>query len=278
MKILITGASGMLGTDLVKTLSPHNEVIGCSSKDFNITDIDKTLEYIKAAKSDVVIHSAAYTDVDGCESNIDIAYKVNGLGARNIAIACREVKAAMVYIGTDYVFDGTKGQAYIEYDQTNPMSIYGKSKLAGESYVREILPKHYIVRTSWLYGLNGKNFVTTMLNLGRTRDELSVVSDQIGSPTYTPDLAQAISKLIERQTYGTFHITNSEHCSWYDYAKEIFDIAKIKIRVNPITTEDLNRPAPRPKYSVLNNYCWKLEGYEPLRSYKEALREYMNSL
>lgn len=275
---MITGANGMLGRDLMQSLEEKHVLIGATMDDFDITNLDLTVNFIKEIKPDIVIHSAAYTDVDGCESNVDTAFKVNSLGARNVAVACNENNAAMVYISTDYVYDGTKGQPYIEYDRTNPMSIYGKSKLAGENYVKDFLNKHYIIRTSWLYGLNGKNFVTTMLNLGKTKDEINVVSDQMGSPTYTPDLAQAIGKLIEKQTYGTFHITNSEHCSWYDYAKEIFEIANIDIRVNPITTEELKRPAPRPKYSVLDNYCWKLEGYESLRPYKEALREYMNSL
>ncbi|WZL73635.1 dTDP-4-dehydrorhamnose reductase [Clostridiaceae bacterium 35-E11] len=278
MKILITGATGMLGNDLLKALSLEHEVIGTSSKDMDITDIDKTVAMMKEIKPNVVINSAAYTDVDGCEANVDIAYKVNALGARNLAMACNEVDASMVYISTDYVFDGTKQQAYNEFDHTNPMSIYGKSKLAGENYVRDILNKFYIVRTSWLYGMNGKNFVTTMMNLSKTMTALNVVNDQIGSPTYTPDLAKAIGKLIQRPTYGIFNITNSEHCSWYDYAKEIFKLAHINMTVNPTTTEAFNRPAPRPKYSVLENYCWKLEGYEPLRSYKEALKEYISLL
>ncbi|KXG76279.1 dTDP-4-dehydrorhamnose reductase [Thermotalea metallivorans] len=275
MKILVTGASGMLGHDLVKVLCKEHEVVKASSYDFDITDIDKTVLWVKNLKPQIVIHAAAYTEVDGCESNVDIAYKVNALGARNVAVACNEIGASMVYISSDYVFDGLKGQAYKEFDNTNPLSIYGKSKLAGENYVREVLDRFYIVRTSWLYGLNGKNFVTTMINLSKTKRELNVVNDQIGSPTYTFDLAKAIEKLIEKQTYGVFHITNSDYCSWYDYAKEIFDITHINIKVNPITTEELNRPAPRPKYSVLENYCWKLEGYTPLRSYKEALREYI---
>ncbi|MDK2917577.1 MAG: dTDP-4-dehydrorhamnose reductase [Candidatus Petromonas sp.] len=278
MKVLLTGSNGMLGTDLIKVLSKENEVIASTRKDFDITDINGTINYIKEVKPDVVVHSAAYTDVDGCESNIDTAYKVNAIGARNVATACNEIDAAMVYISTDYVFDGSKGEAYTEFDTVNPLSIYGKSKLAGENYVKGLLNKYYIVRTSWLYGMNGKNFVTTMLNLSKKMDSLSVVNDQIGSPTYTPDLAEAISKLIQKPTYGIFNITNSDYCSWYDYAKLIFDIANIDIEVNPTTTEEFNRPAPRPKYSVLENYCWKLEGYKPLRPYKEALREYIREL
>ncbi|MBZ4687976.1 MAG: rfbD [Clostridiales bacterium] len=278
MKILVTGSDGMLGSDLVDVLSQENEVIAATLNDFDITDIDKTLSWLKNSKPDIVIHSAAYTDVDGCESNIDTAYKVNGLGARNIALACNELDAAMVYISTDYVFDGEKGTAYTEFDDTNPLSIYGKSKLAGENYVKSLLNRYYIVRTSWLYGKNGKNFVTTMINLSKKMDELKVVNDQIGSPTYTPDLAKAVSQLIRKPTYGIYNITNSDYCSWFDYAREIFKIANINIKVYPTTTEEFNRPAPRPKYSVLDNYCWKLEGYKPLRSYREALKEYIISL
>lgn len=279
LKILITGANGMLGCDLQKALSKDHELILGTIDKFDITDIDATIDFMKVSKPDVVIHAAAYTDVDGCESNVDHAYRVNALGARNVAVGCQYIDAAMVYISTDYVFDGEKGSSYTEFDATNPLSIYGKSKLEGENYVRKICNKHYIVRTSWLFGKNGKNFITTMLNLAETRDEISVVDDQMGSPTYTLDLAKAISQLIAKPTYGTFHITNSDYCSWYQFAKEIFETAGVKkIKVNRISTEELNRPAPRPKYSVLDNYCWRLEGYNKLRSYKEALKEYISTL
>ena len=167
----------------------------------------------------------------------------------------------MVYICTDYVFDGNKGNSYYEYDQTNPLSVYGKTKHTGEVYIRDILNEFYIVRTSWLYGFHGPNFITTMLNLAKTNDSISVVNDQIGSPTYTMDLANAIAQLIKRPTYGIFHITNSDHCSWYDYAKEIFKQANVDVDLKPVTTEEFPRPAPRPKYSVLENYNWKMEGY-----------------
>mgnify|MGYP000677874338 CR=1 FL=1 len=289
MKILITGANGMLGHDLKKVLCTDNYLVLGTRDVFDITDIDNTIKFIAENRPDAVIHAAAYTDVDGCESNIEQAYKVNGLGARNVAVACQNVNAAMVYISTDYVFDGNKGSSYTEYDKANPMNIYGKSKLAGENYVKEICTRHYIVRTSWLFGLNGKNFVTTMLNLAKTKNEISVVDDQFGSPTYTFDLAQAIAKLIQRPTYGTFHITNSEFCTWNQFAKEIFEYwqqisycdnnsEEKHTLVKPITTEELNRPASRPKYSVLENYNWQLEGYEKLRSYKDALKDYLHLL
>jgi len=278
MKILIIGSEGMLGHDLVDILSLENEVSTTTIYTLDITDIDKTVETVKSINPDVVVHAAAFTDVDGSESNADLAYKVNVLGTRNVAVASREADSALVYICTDYVFDGTKGSPYYEYDPTNPLGVYGKTKQLGEVYIRHVLNKFYIVRTSWLYGYHGPNFVTTMLNLAQTTDRISVVNDQIGSPTYTVDLAKAISELIKKPSYGIYHITNRDHCSWYDYAREIFKIAEIDVEVKPVTTEEFPRPAPRPKYSVLENYNWKMEGFPAIRSYKEALKDYMNLL
>jgi dTDP-4-dehydrorhamnose reductase len=278
MKVLIIGSDGMLGHDLVDILSAENEISTTTIHTLDITDIEKTIETVKNINPDVVVHAAAFTDVDASESDPDLVYKVNSLGTRNVAVACRLTGSAMVYICTDYVFDGKKSSPYYEYDTTNPLSVYGKSKLQGELYVRDILDKFYIVRTSWLYGFHGQNFVTTMLKLAETKDNISVVADQIGSPTYTVDLATAISKLIKKPSYGIYHITNSEHCSWYEYAREIFEIAGVDVKLKLVTTEEFPRPASRPKYSVLENYIYKLEGYTQLRSYKEALRDYMKLL
>lgn len=278
MKVLIIGSEGMLGHDLVDILSAENEISTTTIDTLDITDINKTIKTVKEINPDVVVHAAAFTNVDGSESNQDLAYKVNVLGTRNVAVACSEADSALVYICTDYVFDGTKGSPYYEYDQTNPLSVYGKTKHLGEVYIRDILNKFYIVRTAWLYGFHGPNFVTTMLNLAKTNDTISVVSDQIGSPTYTVDLANAIASLIKKPVYGIYHVTNSEHCSWYEYAREIFDIAGIDIELKPVTTEEFGSPAPRPKYSVLENYNWKMEGFPEIRSYKEALRAYMDLL
>ena len=278
MKVLIIGSEGMLGHDLVDTLSINNEVSSTTIDTLDITDITKTIQTVNEINPDVLVHAAAYTNVDGSESNSDLAYKVNALGTRNVAVACQEAGCAMVYICTDYVFDGKKGSSYYEYDQTNPLSVYGKTKLAGELYIRDTLNKFYITRTSWLYGFHGPNFVTTMLNLAKTNDNISVVNDQIGSPTYTVDLANAITQLINKPVYGIYHITNSEHCSWYEFAKQIFDNAGVNIDLNPVTTEEFSRPATRPKYSVLENYNWKMEGFPKMRSYKQALRDYMKLL
>ncbi|MDO8870929.1 MAG: dTDP-4-dehydrorhamnose reductase [Methanobacteriaceae archaeon] len=278
MKVLIIGSEGMLGHDLVDVLSAENEISTTTIDTLDITDIEKTIKTVKNIKPDVVVHAAAFTDVDGSETNEDLAYKVNVLGTRNVAVACSEVDAALVYICTDYVFDGTKGSSYYEYDQTNPLGVYGKTKHQGEVCIRDILNKFYIVRTSWLYGFHGPNFITTMLKLAEKMDNISVVADQIGSPTYTVDLATAISELIKKPAYGIYHITNSDHCSWYEYAQEIFENAGIDIELNPVSTEEFGSPAPRPKYSVLENYNWKMEAFPKIRSYKEALREYMDLL
>jgi len=278
MKILIIGSEGMLGHDLADILSAENEVNTTTIDTLDITDINKTIQTVNKVNPDVLVHAAAYTDVDGSETHSDLAYKVNALGTRNVAVACQKADCAMVYICTDYVFDGTKGSSYYEYDQTNPLSVYGKTKLAGEIYIRDILNKFYITRTSWLYGFHGPNFVTTMLNLAKTNDVISVVNDQIGSPTFTVDLANSIAKLITKPSYGIYHITNSDHCSWFEFAKEIFNNAGVNIDLKPVTTEEFPRPAFRPKYSVLENYNWKMEGFPKIRSYKKALNDYMKLL
>lgn len=279
MKILVTGSNGMLGSDIVKIFEKDHEVFGVTKQDFDITDINASIEYIKNIKPDVIIHCAAYTNVDGCESNIDIAYTVNALGTRNIAITCNEVNASMVYISSDYVYDGNKNSPYYEYDIPNPMSVYGKSKLEGENFVKSLCKKHYIVRTSWLFGKNGNNFIKTMLNLAKDKKIISVVNDQVGSPTYTEDLAKALLQLISKPAYGTYHITNEDFCSWYDLTKYIFEVANVTgVKVIPITTEELNRLAPRPKNSRLEKFYLRLNKYNVLRSYKDAVREYISTI
>ena len=278
MKVMIIGSEGMLGHDLVDILSKENDISTTTIDTLDITSIDKTIKTVKDLKPDIVVHSAAFTDVDGSESKPDLAYKVNALGTRNVAVACRKADSDLVYISTDYVFDGTKGSSYYEYEDTNPMSVYGKTKLAGEIYIRDILSNFYIVRTSWLYGLHGPNFVKTMLELAKTNDKISVVNDQIGSPTYTVDLANAIDQLIKKPAYGIYHITNSEFCSWYDFAQEIFDLSSVEVDLTPVKTEEFPRPAPRPKYSVLENYNWIMEGFHKIRSYREALKAFLDLL
>ncbi|MEE0902434.1 MAG: dTDP-4-dehydrorhamnose reductase [Methanobrevibacter sp.] len=275
MKILITGSNGMLGHDLQETLKDSHELVLTTSKTLDITDRDKTIEIIKENNPDIVINSAAYTDVDGCETNQDLAYAVNGEGVRNLALACREIDCPLVHVSTDYVFDGTAREPIAEDGEIGPISVYGKSKLMAEEAIQEILDKFFIIRTAWLYGINGKNFPKTMLELAKNHSEITVVYDEVGTPTYTPDLADGISKLIETDYYGIYHLTNSGSCSWCEFARYIFEIVGSDVKVIPVTASEFSRPAPRPSYSVLKNQKWIENGFEPLRDYKEAIKEYI---
>ena len=275
MKILITGSNGMLGHDLENVLKDKHELILTTSKTLDITDKDKTMEIIKENNPDIVINSAAYTDVDGCETNQDLAYAVNGQGVKNLALACRQIDCPLVHVSTDYVFDGTARDPIPEDGEIGPISVYGKSKLMGEQAIQEILDKYFIVRTAWLYGINGKNFPKTMLELAENHPEITVVYDEVGTPTYTPDLAYGISELIETDFYGIYHLTNSGSCSWCEFARYIFEIAGRDVNVVPVTASEFSRPAPRPSYSVLMNKKWIENGFEPLRDYKEAISEYI---
>lgn len=298
MRILITGACGMLGRDLVEVLSEGQELYlldvetfppslssQFSTLTFDITDSAKTYREITKINPDIVIHTAAYTDVDGCETDRDLAFRVNALGTRNIALACQRFDTELLYISTDFIFDGEKGEPYLEFDRPNPQSIYGKSKYWGELYIESLLSRFYTVRSSWLFGKNGKNFVTMILNLTKEKKEIEVVNDQIGSPTYTKDLAQAIAQLIggegkdsitRASLYGIWHITNSGQCSWYEFAREILQDSDVPVK--PITSEELNRPAKRPRVSVLENSVRKLQGWKSLRHWKEALKDYLKEI
>lgn len=275
MKILITGAHGMLGKDLAKTLEEKHSLILTGRDNLDITVLKECKDFISHARPDLIINCAAYTLVDKCEEEIELAYRVNALGPRNLAVICNEQNIPLVQLSTDYVFDGAKGANYFEDDIKNPLSIYGKTKSLAEDYITNQTDKFYIIRTSWLFGENGNNYIKTMLQLGKTKDSITVVNDQYGSPTYTKDLAQAIAILIEEPRYGVYHITNSGYTNWYEYAKFIFSLASYKVSVQPISTEEFNRPAPRPKYSVLENRLWQLEGLTPLRSYQTAVKEYV---
>lgn len=270
--ILVVGAKGMLGQDLMALLGER--ACGVDIDEIDITSLESVLRVIGDLKPEVVVNCAAYTDVDGCESNTDTAMAVNGEGVGYLAMACRESGALLVQVSTDYVFDGGKGTPYREGDASCPLSVYGESKLAGEMNAA-VCPEHLIVRTQWLYGLQGKNFVETMLRLGSEKDELTVVNDQIGSPTWTVDLARAIVALIENGCRGIYHAANGEYCSWNDFARQIFAEAGLNVSVKPMTTDELNRPARRPLYSTLE--CTKLiadTGFNP-PTWREALREYL---
>lgn len=275
MKILITGAYGMLGSDLREVLK-NQELIVTGSKDLDITDEEKVIDFISENSPELVINAAAYTAVDDCETHYDDAYAVNALGPKNLAIACNKQDIPLIHISTDYVFDGTKRTPLIENDKLGPQSAYGKTKLEGEKFIQENTEKYFILRTAWLYGLHGNNFVKTMLDLAENHDEITVVNDQIGSPTYSFDLAVAITNLLFSDKYGIYHVTNEGECSWYEFAKLIFELSNVDVKVIPVTTEEFPRPAPRPHYSVLNNKKWNAAGFVPMRDYKEALSEYLS--
>jgi dTDP-4-dehydrorhamnose reductase len=276
VRIALTGSDGMLGSDIRRVFQEDTDLINFSLKDFDITDLDATVSKIREAEPDYLIHSAAYTDVDDCEKNPEIAFRVNGIGTRNIVMACEDIKCPVMYISTDYVFDGTKGSPYNEWDQPNPINQYGISKLLGEHYVMALTNRFSIVRTSWLYGRNGNNFVDTISRLLSEKDKIEVVHDQVGSPTFTRDLAAALKKLIGRG-YGIYHITNSSHCSWYEFAVEISKSRPGKAKISPTSTDRFKRPARRPSYSVLDNAVLRLEGGGELRHWKEALGDYLGS-
>lgn len=275
MKVLITGASGQLGKELQKQFIKKNfDIIPLDKNKLDITKIKDVKNVVLKEKPDIVINCAAYTNVDDCETNEEKAFKVNSIGPRNLAIATNSIGAKMVHISTDYVFNGQANTPYREYDTVNPKSVYGKSKLFGENLVEKFNSRHFIIRTAWLYG-EGHNFVKTMMRLSSERDELSIVDDQIGSPTSTVDLARVIINLIQTEQYGLYHGTCEGSCSWYEFAKKIFEIKKINIKLNKISTEQLNRPAPRPRYSVLDNFMLKLIGLNTFRHWEEALEEYL---
>lgn len=270
--LLVIGAKGMLGRDLMRVLP--GDVRGVDIEEIDITSPESVRRLLLTLKPRVVVNCAAYTDVDGCESNAELAMRVNGEGVGNLAAATREIGALLVQLSTDYVFDGTKGTPYLEDDEVNPLSVYGKSKLLGEEMARKN-PEHLIVRTQWLYGHGGKNFVETMLRLAGERKDIAVVDDQIGSPTWTVDLSLAISELIDNNCRGTYHAANGGTCSWFEFAGAIFDEAVVTMTVRPQTTAELNRPARRPLFSVLD--CGKLthDAGLKLEGWREALKSYM---
>ena len=280
MKILITGANGLLGHELSSLLKDHTLIL-LSHSQLDISDSESVNKQIDSSSPDIIINSAAYTQVDACETNYDLAFQSNAIGPKNLAIKCKQLGIPLIHISTDYVFEGNekKNSPLLEDDKLGPKTVYGKTKLEGEKMVQENCEKYFILRTAWLYG-EGKNFVKTMLSLSKKNKELKVVNDQIGSPTYAKDLAKAIKEIIEKKSdkYGIYHVTNKGEVSWYEFAKKIFEIKNIEIKVNPCTSEEFPRPAPRPHYSVLSNQKWIDAGFTPMRDYEEALNEYLNSL
>ena len=274
MKVLVTGANGQLGYDVVKLL--EMEGIGYLGADRNILDItneEEVKRVIRDYNPNIVIHCAAYTAVDKAEDEKELCYAVNVLGTRYVAEVCNDIDAKMVYISTDYVFDGEGDKPFEVSDKPIPINYYGQTKYEGELEVQKVLEKYFIVRISWVFGSHGNNFVKTMLRLGKERDEISVVADQIGSPTYTYDLTELLVKIIQTDKYGIYHATNEGYCSWYEFACEIFKQAEIDVKVNPIKTENYPTRAKRPKNSrlVKNNHI-------SLRNWNDALRHFLNNI
>lgn len=277
MKILVTGANGQLGADVVRLFSEKgHDVIGLGRVKLDITDDKMCNRVISELQPEAIIHCAAYTAVDNAETDQDSAYLVNAIGTRNIAVAAERVNAKMCYISTDYVFDGNNSSPYHEYDNTNPLTVYGKSKRAGEHLIQSLCSRWFIVRTSWVYGASGNNFVKTMLKIGQVRDSLQVVDDQWGSPTYTCDLALFLEQLVMTDKYGIYHASNSGTCTWYEFAKAIFEETGMPVMVEPCTTEQFPRPAPRPRYSVMEPMAIRVNGFVPIRHWREALQDFLN--
>lgn len=291
MKILITGSKGQLGNELQNIIKAgkseignisdkikNSKVVAFDIEDLDITNLVQVKEIIKKENPQVVINCAAATNVDGCESNEELAFKINALGPRNLAIACEEIKAKLVQVSTDYVFSGTSKKQLREFDLTEPCSVYGKTKLKGEEYVREFSSKYFIVRTSWLYGSVGNNFVYTMRNLGATKESLNVVKDQIGNPTNANDLSHHILKLIETDEYGVYHCTGEGECSWYDFAKLIMKLCKSECIVNACTSKEFKTVAKRPEYSSLDNMMLRCTVGNEMREWKEALASFIGGI
>ena len=275
-RVLIVGAHGMLGQDLVKVLERFFEVVALGRDELDISLYNNVKKVLKEVSPQVVINAAGYTDVDACERKSRLAFAVNGEGAKNLARATSVLKAKLVYISTDYVFDGKKETPYSEEDQPNPLNVYGESKLMGERYVQKFADDYLIVRTQWLFGPGGRNFVDTILDLSQDRERIEVVDDQVGSPTYTLDLSRAILTLLEKDLWGVFHVSNSGSCSWYEFAKEILaQVGRDTIQLVPISSADLTRPARRPLYSVLSNENLHKEAGLAMRPWQEALRDYL---
>ena len=295
MRILITGSNGQLGNELQKIVSTGKAEIGAVSEEIknaevfamdvdilDITNLEQVKKVLNEVKPDVVINCAAATNVDGCEANQDLAFNINSLGPRNLAMVCEEIGAKIVQVSTDYVFSGVGEAPLKECDLVAPVSVYGKTKLLGEEFVRDFSTKYYIVRTAWLYGYVGHNFVYTMMKLGKDRDTLNVVNDQLGNPTHANDLAYHILKLIQTEEYGVYHCTGKGECSWYNFASEIMKLSGRNCTVNPCTSEEYKSMYPnsadRPAYSSLDNMMLRCTIGDEMRDWKDALKTFMDNV
>lgn len=279
MKVLVTGANGQLGYDVVKELQKQNiECYGATRQDFDVVDFNATKEFITNYMPDVVIHCAAYTAVDKAEDEQGLCYLVNASATENIAEICKKINAKMLYISTDYVFDGTKDGFYEVDDEPNPINVYGKTKLLGEQAVQRILDKYFIVRISWVFGEHGNNFVKTMLRLGKEHKEISVVADQYGSPTYTADLASLLVEMIQTDKYGIYHTTNEGLCTWAEFAEEIFKISGLNVKVNYITTAEYPAKAKRPLNSRLSKNSLIINNFNKLPLWQKSLKIFVDKI
>lgn len=282
-KIIVTGANGQLGRAINAEYANctdieliNTDVGNPDIAEMDITNIDKVLSFVREVKPDAIINCAAHTNVDACETQEELAYKINAIGPRNLAIASSEVGAKLMHISTDYVFDGNGTRPYIEFDAPGPQSAYGRTKLAGEQMVKQFSKEFYIVRTAWLYG-DGKNFARTMLRLATDHDEIKVVNDQVGSPTSAVELAKAIRSLMFTENYGLFHGTCEGDCSWADFATEVLRLAGSKTKIIPISSEEYGAPANRPHYSILDNYMLRLTGGYTFANWQDAIEVYMKN-
>ena len=276
MRILVTGVKGQLGHDVMNELSKRGHTgIGVDVEEMDITDAKKVNEVIRASEVEAVIHCAAYTAVDAAEDQVELCRKINAEGTENIAKVCKELDIKMMYISTDYVFDGEGTRPWEPDDERHPLNVYGLTKYEGELAVEKYLDKFFTIRIAWVFGVNGKNFIKTMLKLSETHDELNVVDDQIGSPTYTYDLAVLLVDMIETEKYGRYHATNEGLCSWYEFACEIFRQAGRDVKVNPVSSDEFPTKAKRPHNSRMDKSKLTENGFTPLPAWQDALKRYL---
>lgn len=276
MKVFVTGVKGQLGFDVVNELNKRgHEAVGVDIDEMDITDKESVNRIIKAAAPDAVIHCAAYTAVDAAEDNEELCRNVNAKGTEYIAGVCRELDIKMMYISTDYVFNGQGTRPWEPDDERAPLNVYGQTKYEGELAIEQNLTKYFTVRIAWVFGVNGKNFIKTMLNLGKTHDKLTVVADQTGSPTYTYDLARLLVDMIETEKYGRYHATNEGECTWYEFACEIFRQAGMDVKVEPVGSDQYPAKAKRPANSRMNKEKLEENGFLPLPSWQDALKRYL---
>lgn len=276
MKIIVTGGTGQLGRAFALLAdSFEGRIVTLGSRELDVTIPNQINSIFNQIRPDAVVHAGAFTAVDVAEASPMQAFKINVVGTRNIAAACLSYNSKMVYLSSDYVFDGRQNQPYTEFDRPNPINVYGRSKWEGELIAARICPRLFIIRTSWLYG-DGRNFVRTILKLAQEKEYLTVVNDQTGTPTYTSDLVQGIMSIIKTDGFGTYHMSNNGYCTWFDFAKEIVKLAGLATPIQPVCTQEFAAPALRPCYSVLRNYMLELSVGDKFRSWQEALADYLN--